>query len=712
MPVTNTDFNGTGRNPSIGLYTSRGYKVDSVKIRFQLPAQYARKVTDAMCYDSTPGINILSQIETTLSGQYSIETLQPLQILTRYIDSFGIDRFKYLATKFFGGYFDEKNCDFNQKLTPCRNSTLSTDISQNIIKPAIWITLFMPSSLLFNREKYNYWIGSLTPIEWKLIFKPIESIATRQGDMILTPLSGTIDVYIENLNINELGTFFRGASYLHPSDTPYVVQDNYIESNTKAFSSSQDIKINPKPCLTTEMGLYGFNKIWSSNLVYFGNTCISAVGAWACSLFVPTLTNTSKTVINLRTGAFINGVAGVDANGGATSSAGNWTVSSFTSASRVTSFLLTYTPTSNRSFTTIISIEGVSLGTEAKSDCIWMDLGVYDGTIYKNINTLQPYYFSEIRYRVEPYTVVANDTIDHMQEIETTFGSAVKLARGQFTFKDNTNNVFALWGCNRFVINDSVITSSIDGISDYNTDANKMNYAVAFLASKPVPPTNTVNVLVSKSFVKINRNNYPFEDLDAQYKIHIDKVSLEKIGSNQDQYQNFELEMVGNVLEPPHRWSPQVSFNFGYKDLFDANLKTNGYCDLRALDIISVSLELQKIEIRFNNQYITDNIKEFSNLSFDYEIVLLQKAVRFLKYTNSELTIVTDDDRENINRTIINNVLIPNGLYAPANDQQNLMESSNSSASKRKIGAVYSDNYSASNQSIAKKRPINQFSLR
>ena len=115
MNMQNVDFTGLEQNsksPTIILHQSISFKINTVYIEFDLPAQYAKNVYDQMAYDSLPGINCIKQISPSLRNK-ELEIITPQIIINKYLDYYGYELFLELASKWWGGIKTKDFCDKN-----------------------------------------------------------------------------------------------------------------------------------------------------------------------------------------------------------------------------------------------------------------------------------------------------------------------------------------------------------------------------------------------------------------------------------------------------------------------------------------------------------------------------------------------------------------------------------------------------------------------
>lgn len=641
--TTNLDFNDIGKSPTYTMLVARGYKIDAVYARFMLPAQYSKSKLDAICYDSIPGINILASFQTSLSTGFAFESINALAIRERLIDYYGIKNFKKIAIEWLGGYRDSSYTHPNQVLRKAQKSTSAG--SKNVIFPAIKITLPLPSCLFFNKEKFCFSLSMETALEFKFTFNPITRVLNTSRDYSPDPLTGTIEIYMRMLNPTEYGNFWTGLSYTRPdtTDTYYFV-DGYLETTSKTYNVSQELKLQVKPAPTKKIHGFICPRHWSVNDLYFGVTVAEAARNYLASMITHTTKNTNSFfTLDLGTGLFLNGQANV----GSISVAG-------------------WSATSN-SFNLVLQRNATSVST-VKINCS-MNLGDI-GHLYLDLATFAPgsnpnaasvldvfqvasiFFLGSIKLVIEPF-----DNLRHIEYPEYAYDTAVKLENGLFSYKNGTNTL-------ALVDIVDITPSSLLSPADFAFD---------FIFSYRVPQQNSANVLIMHDFKHVNKTNHIYYDLDGKWPIRVDSIAYEKTTSNTEVVPSDELSLQKDLFEEQHFWSPSVEVVYEYKDFRDINKQTNGFLDLRTYDILFVTFKLLTEKIMYGELEVMDSLKEYNSKGWEVEVILLQFALRILKYSEGSIDIMTDEERLSTNNYVMQSVLLPNGLYeASAMDEQNV----------------------------------------
>lgn len=670
--TNNTDFTGTGRNPTIDILVSRGYKIDMIWATFQLPAQYAVNAWDMMEYDSLPGIFCLAQMETSIQNAVQLETMIPIAIVRRYIEFYGIKQFKSLARRYWGGYKDIN--DQNrllastirpdavnlQKLTGLTQvSSISNSPIQNQIFPALDIALPVPACLLFNKEKFNFFIGRDSPIQFKFIFNKIGSILSYTKQCAPTEISGTIDFYIVYLNPNEVSNFWNGLPYTLDrtvATQDYYFVDQYYESNIRTFPLNQDLKMQLKPALTYNLLAYVYPKEWSVGYDYAGTNVTDAAANYLGGMITPITTNVNPNfTFNFNTGTWL-----------ATGTTVSGTLQIVGWVSGGTSFQIVWnrTPTNISICTITLPVPVDSFGN------LYMDISTYNPNLSSvNISDIRQlggiFYTDSFTVNILPYAAnisgVANATVPAQ-----TFGPAVKLIQGQYTFNPNSANPpvnqSAFWGIT------NIVPSSL---------LSPRQFAFDYLFSQRLPSLNKVNPLGAMRFVRLVKNMHGYYDLDGRWPLQIIEMDYEKQGSNTEQFFQYELALYRDnedvdEVSWSNKWTPHLLVSYNYKNLYDRNKDTKGWYDFRAIDVINFIIKLYSFSVYYDSAEVFDLIKDMINQSREVEITALQASIRLLKFTADPQAIaaVSDEEVYDLNTSLMQSVLIPQNLFIPNSSGQ------------------------------------------
>ncbi len=715
MVANNTDFTTTGRNPTIALVVARGHKIDTVWAVYSLPAQYARDLTDKVAYDSLPGINCILQIEATINASLQIETVLPTAIIQRLIDSYGIDQFKLLANKYWGGFTENGVSGPLQTLTGLNTTTISNnEPSRNEIFPKTVIHLPVPICLFHNKERFTFFLALETPLDLKFIFRDTKLFMTRTKNATVSDMADSIDIYLEMLNANEKEVFWKGLPYQVETDEPYLFKDNYFETFIKNFAITADLRIPIRPSLCKRLQAFPSLKDWETGTLYFGPTVAQSVSNSIGAMISATnAAMNAQFTINLGTGTFVQ--SGTDHSG--TLSIVGWTNGG-------SQFELVWNRTAQSQ--TRVTIKSVTpFGTFGD---LFMDLSTYATNISSGgfNNVLQAgmiFLCKSFTLDIRPFTA-STTNIDNYEVASISYGPAKKLARGFFSFNPapaTTDNRTAFWR----VINverHNLLT---------NDGGTKMDgFAFDFFASRPVPSTNSVNPLVERDFVRIARNQFGYYDLDGKWPIEINELQFEKTGSNADIYDIEYLNLSRQwKIEKPHPWSAPVDIDFGYYSLFDRK-HTDGYTDFRVPDIVNYIIKLKNVRIQYDANELTDLMRELN--STEINILSLQWSMRVFQSVDNYLSTVRNPiEIGSLNSRLINSVLGPNKIYIPpeqplppvaqrggltsakpVSQLQSSYTERTSHANKRRrydestARAYFPDNYSASNRVV---EPRNYF---
>lgn len=664
VATNNTDFTGTGRNPTITLLVSRGYKIDAVWVQFHLPAQIARDIGDKYEYDNLPGIQCIQQIETSIGGSIQLETVTPTAIIQRYMNAFGLEYFNNLADDWWGGYRDpmrpDKKCPY-QTLTGLNSTQISsTDASKNEVFPKIQIRLPVPSCMFFNPERYNFFLGMDSPLEFKFIFKNSNSFISRTYNSALVDLSDQLDIYLEYLNINDFGNFWTNLPYTVDSQQPYFTVDRYFETFVKSYTITNDLRINLRPSITTRLQTHIALKDNESGNVFFGTSVKSSVNNSLGAMFWPTSTTLNPVyTLNLNTGLFI---------GSGLATSGSLQIVGW--AANATRFTIVWNRTATSSVSVIVNCTS-PLGSFGD---LFLDLSVYgqnvgNGGFNNVLNAGMFFLCSSMTLVILPYNA-ADTSINNIETPTVVYGPAKKLARGFYTFNPDplnlTVNRHAFFSIEN-VVRNPVLT---------NDGGPRMDgFAFDYFASQLVPAQNNANPLIVRDFVRLVKSNHPYYDLDANWPIEVESVVFEKQGSNMDTLQLTELWLYRPKGEEKHRWRAPVDIQYSYVDLFDKNKDSLGFQDFRIQDIINYIVKLKNIQISYDGVVLTDVFKDFSVAQKELIFTSIQWSLRLFQTSNSTLTSVREDNVvAGLNNILREKVLIPANIFVDEAPQPSMSD--------------------------------------
>lgn len=641
----NLDFNDQGKSPTYTMLTARGFKIDAVFVRFQLPAQLAKKPIDQVCYDSLPGINIISSFQTGLSSGFAFESINSLAIRERLIDYYGIKHFKHFAKQWFGGYKDAEYTGPYQKMMKAPPNSNSKD--SNVIIPPVRITLPLPSCLFYNKEKFCFSLSMETALEFKFTFYPISRVLNYSRDYTPTPLTGTLEVYMRILNPNEYSSFWTGLSYTNPyNNNPYYFVDRYFEYQVKTYIVSQEMRLQVRPAPTTKIHGFICPRHWSINDVFLGHTVDEAAKNYIASMITHTTKNTNNYfTINLGTGTFPDGKTSLGQN----LSIVGW-------SETATSFQLVWGR--NASVTNIVQISCSKPFGQISN--LYLDLAAFAPSSSPNIVGQLDMFLATSIFLLDSFHLDIQDYDPnvHIELPDYSYDVAKKLYNGLFTYNPNQNNVNQL----ALVSVDKVIPSR--NLSSTVVEAPR-EFAHAYLFSMRVPTQNAANMLITQNYKHINKTNHVYYDLDGLYPIRVDSVAFEKTVSNTETIPNDELDLHQDLFKDRHFWSPSLQLVYEFGDFKDENKKSLGFNDLRTADVMNILIKLQTEEIRYSEILLIDTLKDYNTKAWEIEVSMLQYATRMLKYYKGTLEVMTDAERLESNNFIMSEILIKNELYQP-----------------------------------------------
>ena len=652
LQVTNNSFTGNGQSPTLTIDRSRGFKINRILLTWNLPQQVARNSWDKMAYDSIPGINSINMIEVII-GSTQFETVTPAQIISRYFNYYGPELFIRYAKDWWGGIKTDNICTPLQQLQGIQSGVYNaSDPSQNIILPQVHIILPAPISILFNPEKFCFVLSQDTGLEFKMLFQPSSVYISRTPDCVLAPNNDSVNVFIESLNPCEVTNFWNNIPYVNQNTSEnapsYFFRDQYIEVQTKSFMANQAFQMPLKFSIMRRLETQLYESRWSSSLQFFGDTVQSATANWLASMFfVNTLNHNTSTTIDLSTGLFLNGL----------STYSNLSIISYSSRNLVLSWQKT---------------QGVNYTLSISCDSTWqnigpwyLDLGTYANQL-PGSNVVAPHIFmlQSFNLNVVPWTAPIDNNIMTFADSRSLDGSSQILSAGYYTLNYDTtsmSNTHGFFAVNKVVLSPRILLSTW-----------------AYLISANVPGNNGANILVSKNFPYISRNQYQFFDLDCLIPITVSSLLWEKNGSNTETVQSDILQFSRNIDQMPNFFRSPLEIEYSMIDPVH-KIDSYGFLDLRDSNYVNYTLTCSAYPLVFDNIVIGEIWKDKINNGIEILVCSMQTSLREMAYTpSSQLIILTDFST--INNTLIQDVLIPDDYF-----NQSLTMTSNVAASNRSV---------------------------
>lgn len=636
LQVTNTNFNGTGQSPTITIDRSRGFKINRILLTWNLPVQTARNSWDQMAYDSLPGINCINSIEVIV-GSTQFETLSASQIISRFFNYYGPEMFIHYAKTWWGGIKTDTMCTPLQQMRGIQSGPFNlSDPAQNVILPGVHIVLPAPLSFLFNKEKFCFVLAKETGIEFKLMFHPSSSFISRNQDAVLTQNGDIVNVFIEAINPCEVANFWNNLPYVNQgtSDTspPYFFKDQYIEVQSKTFMANQAFQMPLKYSVMRRLETQLWESRWNNSLVFFGDSVQNATANWLASMFfVNTLNHNPNSTIDLSSGMFMND----------SKQYSNLTIESHTSNTLV----LAWQKTQGVKYYLTITCDTPfsSLGTW------YFDLNTYQNLMPCNLVCPQLFMIESFNLNVVPWRAPADNDISTYADSKSLDSNSQILAKGYYTLgydkQTNLNN----YGF--FEVNKIVLSSKI----------SKQTWS--YLISCNVPGNNNANILVSKRFPIIVRNQYQFWDLDASIPITVQSLIWEKNGSNTESISNDILSFSRNIDVLPDFFRNPLEIEYSLIDPVN-KIDSYGFLDLRDSNYVNYTVTCTQVPLVFDNITLGEIWKDKINNSIEITMYSMQTSMRMMSYTkDSQLIIVTDFT--NINNHLITDHLIPEDYFNP-----------------------------------------------
>jgi hypothetical protein len=636
LQVTNSNFTGNGTSPTITIDRSRGFKINRILLTWNLPVQTARNSWDQMAYDSLPGINCINSIEVIV-GSTQFETLSASQIISRYFNYYGPEMFIHYAKTWWGGIKTDKICTPFQQMRGMQSGPFNlSDVSQNVILPSIHIVLPAPLSFLFNKEKFCFVLAKETGVEFKLMFHPSQTFISRNPDAVLAPIGDSINVYIEAINPCEVANFWNNLPYVNQgtSDTspPYFFKDQYIEVQSKTFMANQAFQMPLKYSVMRRLETQLWESRWTNSLTFFGDTVQNATANWLASMFfVGTLNHNPASTIDLSTGLFLSGnreFMNVKIE--------TWTTNTLILACQKTQGVqYTLTITCDTPF--------ASLGKW------YFDLNTYPGLLPDSKVCPQLFMIESFNLNVVPWRAPLDNDISTYADPKCLDVNSQILAKGYYTLGYDSSSQVNQYGF--FEVNKIVLSSKIS------------RQTWSYLISCNVPGNNSANLLVSKKFPIIVRNQYQFWDLDASIPITVQSLVWEKNGSNTESISNDILSFSRNIDILPDFFRNPLEIEYSLIDPVN-KIDSYGFLDLRDSNYVNYTITCTPVPLVFDNTVLGEILKDKINNSIEITMYSLQTSLRMMTYTkDSQLIIVTDFT--NINNHLVSDHLIPEDYFNP-----------------------------------------------
>jgi hypothetical protein len=642
----NSDFTGTGKNLTITFLQARGVKVYKLWLKFTLPAQYARSLSDRMEYDSLPGIHCIQQLETARSNGSQIETVTPAAIVQRFRFAYG-DMFNTYAMQFWGGYKDKDYAGPLQRLTGTKNAYISsTDMKQNEIFPAIHIFLPMASSLFFNEETFSFLASQYSPVEFKIIFKNTNSFLSFTQQATCNDFVSQCEVYEESLRVNEFANHFTGLAYLNTRKfkNAYFFVDVYPENQSKTYTTSQDAKIPIKPVPTTRLQCSITPKHWTSSNIFFGTTVESSASTMIGGMTNAAMTNSMNGAytINLHTGTFV---------GTGTTTSGNLSIEGWTL--NCMQFSVKWQRTPNRFNTVVIKSSQSPFGSFGN---LYIDLSTYGSAIagqgFSSVHQAGIFFLcASMTLVIEPYV---NDGTVNTAEVPgiTGEGSAKKLARGFYTFNPDPDaparNRHAFYRVKDF---------------EPAGTLNPREMIFDFFASLPVPSSNNMmNSLLAVDLIRLTKNQHWYYDLDAKWPITVTEVTFDNTASNVQIFNADILMLSRRAYSGYERWDMPLDISFSFESKFYPNRTSYGYADYRTLETTQYIVKIEKKTFYNDGIEFSDTFKELAQRNIELDFYSIQWSIRLLRYQMGKIETVFERERAYLNDLIRETALLPEKL--------------------------------------------------
>lgn len=664
MNIGNTDY--SERKPvTFQLSTAKGYTFGNVFVTDTMPPIYAKNKTDKVAYCDYPAIHQIRTIECKV-GNAQTETLTPALMLKR-LSKIYKDNIEEITNEFLGGCseFNSKNQIF-QGLTSFFDNV---DYKKNILKPAFSWRLPIVSSILTNPEKFRFSLAVQSLLEFTINFNVKSNFVSKSVDLTLDEHQGALDIYTEWLMPNDHYRVFNNLAHMttYP-DTNYYVNDRYTEYNEKKFTANQEWKVIIRPGPTQNFTLFISDLSYNSSNKFFGTTVQEAASNFIAAHITNSTAQTSLNLtFNLATGLFGNGTP---------VTTGGWSIVNFNVN---TGFILRFQKNSTQSYDIKVTC---SSPLNSFGD-LYFDIDQFSNDT--SLSAPKLYYFDSFNLDIKPYDAT-NTSYANSEDANITLNQAKMLINGYFTFNNVAGvNQNAFWAVNNIV--------QAPACSDLLYD---------FALSKPVSNTaNSVNPLLNKRFVFINRPIYSYYDLNKKHNIRCEELIWEKTSGMQEIWERNQILFFGDLRRKTVGIKPNLYLNFSFKD-YDNDIDSLGYFDMQIEEYTHQTIKPTSEELIFDQQSISDTIKEKTALSHQYNLVSYQDVIRTLKYDqNSTLNLVSHKERYELNIQLINSVLKQSEMYT---DRSDFAEQPQPKKIKTAYGPI-DDRASFNNGSVLMQRP-------
>jgi hypothetical protein len=619
------------------LYQSRSPDVRGLFVDQEIPPIYAKTPTDKVGAINIPGLNLFKSIDIK-AGSTQLESVTPTSLLYSIRDSpLYRHAFDSLLNKMLGGF----NSDYQRFHGVEQISQFDpSDHTKNVIKAAKKVTIPIVCSVFFRTEEtFKFSLAIKSPLEFTFNANRLTNLFKYSEFTSIPDFSGEIEVFVECLARCEAPYMFNNApSLANRPDEAYYAFQLYNDSVSKKVSIQGDLKINVKvgPCTNMKFDLNNTLMTSGDSTLFAGTDCSMAAKNILAGMVVPANPQVTNFAIDLSTGRFvINNTA----------SYSNFTIQDWVAGGK--EFSLVYAPSISKKYYTKIkcTVPFDSFGV------LYFDPFTHVGNQTSNITAVpQVYYFSEFTLDIRPYDST-NTSFTNGTYSSLTFFTAVALNKGRFTFNPSLANVnqHAFWD----VV--EVVKSPL---------ANDALYK--FSLSTPIVTGNFFNPIANRSFVHINEQKFGWYDLDKSIPIKPYEIKLNRSVGGTEPIQEAQLAKYEMNYLPESRirdeTKPALDLWYSYGTFMDAFQSTFGFIDNLTEDIDVYELFLEVLELVFDGVVLSTIGKELANISkqsSNLELIVTQIMLRFVKYIDDTMLIMTEQDRRAVNQFALENVLIP-----------------------------------------------------
>ena len=644
IPQINNQMNVQQSSVTVSINQCSGSKISYVLVSFVLPAQYAGTMSDAIAYDSFPGLAAIASVEVYISDYAQTERLVPATIRDRIITHYGIEWFNSRGTDMLGG--SRQNGSENQQMRTYKkysNHYNLADKNQNLLMPALQIDIPIPIHLLMNPEMYIFDLCSNMSIDLKVAFNPASSLFDRTNtEMLLTPLSGELNLWAEGLSPVEEQFTFNLLPYAignKSAQDDYYFKDQTVESWVTKQTFNTLTAISLKPRLTKEIRAFAYPSVWTAGRTFFGSRCDDATANFCAAHIQNSFMESSKDfTVCLSSGMFMGEKLSY--------------ASIFIHDHSATSITLRYARAN------VIDNQDLIITTTIP----WNDLGL----LYLNLNaclsssppieTFGPCLFALRTFNLNFVEYDPQDPYHGDVDPRVQIGTTIKLVNGYYVIDGRSYNSATIPA----LVVDANKRFALLNITNVEVNTNVLSFQSWKLCiSEPIVEPNYFNSFVVKKFVILNRRDNVYLTLDDETRLEVESVTYDDTQTKT--INKKELQFGYSLNELAHPWSPTIFFDYSYKRYENGvKIDTNCWRDLRPTNIQSLKITPKFVDIPLIVYGTEKTTYQKYHRGDEYELLCTQSVYKIMKYSDHSMSVVGVDENRAINNLIYEQYLVPN----------------------------------------------------